>query len=79
MDPERVVWTGGGVALNQCPVSVIEPESLSLLEEYAAMKALGVRSEYRGLPARTVDGFLVIEKELGKERSHDYEAMGGNG
>lgn len=71
-----MVWTGGGVAVTTCPVSLITADSIGLLEEFAAMKSLRAGPVLRDLPARFVDGWLAIENELAKEKGDGNESVG---
>lgn len=66
-----IAWARNGVISEECPVSYITAESLCWLEEYAAW-TLGGKGSLRQLEARTVDAFLVIEKERWKEEQNGY-------
>lgn len=61
--PARLVWAHGTVGLTECPASFITPESMSLVEEFAARKRLGAAGF--GTPeARAADAFLLLEEEM---------------
>jgi hypothetical protein len=61
--PPRVVWARRSVATDTCPVSYITAESIALVQEFYAWKLFGGVDLY-SLPARTVDGFCILEQEL---------------
>ena len=61
--PPRVVWARRSVATDTCPVSCITAESIALVQEFHAWKLVGGVDLY-SLPARTVDGFCILEQEL---------------
>lgn len=63
------VWTRGRTAISTCPKSYITGESISLLEQFYAWKLFG-NEDPKLLPARTVDAFVVLEKELVEERAN---------
>jgi hypothetical protein len=63
------VWTRARTVLTTCPKSYITSESLSLLEQFHAWKLFGNEDSER-LPARTVDAFFVLERELIEERAN---------
>jgi hypothetical protein len=67
-DTEAVgpVWTRRRAAASSCPKSYVTSESLALLEQFYAWKLFG-NSDPKLLPARTVDAFFVLEKELVEE------------
>lgn len=58
----RPVWMAGSVSINQCPKSAASGEVLRLIEEFSVWKMIG-RVDYRTLPAKTVDAFVVLERE----------------
>jgi len=60
------VWSRRGHAVWECPKTFITGDSLALLEEFQAWKLGGIQ-DWRGLPARTVDAFQVLELELRRE------------
>jgi len=63
------VWTRGRTATTACPKSYVTSGSLALLEEFYAWKLFG-NVDPKLLPARTVDAFFVLEKELVEERAN---------
>ena len=63
------VWARGRTAVSTCPKSYVTPESLGLLEQFYAWKLFG-NTDPNTLPARTVDAFFVLEKELMEERAN---------
>lgn len=70
--PERLVWARKHVRLTECPKPLITPESEEWLERYQVGRVFGF-GNVQELPARTVDAFCVLEKELAAERNHDEE------
>lgn len=67
--PERPVWSRGPIVLTECPVSFIRPESLTTIEEHHVWR-MGERGALREYPAKTVEGFAVLESELLREKNH---------
>jgi hypothetical protein len=70
--PERLVWARRQLRLTECPKSLITPQSEEWLERYQVGRVFGFGS-MNELPARVVDAFCVLEKELAAERNHDEE------
>ena len=68
--PERLVWTRRHVRLSECPKPLISAQSEQWLEEYQARRVFGF-GDIAALPARTVDAYCVLEKELAGERNND--------
>lgn len=68
--PARVVWARRSVAIESCPVSYVSPESLILIQEFEAWKLFGCNDVF-SLPARTVEAFYVLEKELRAEMNSE--------
>lgn len=66
----RPVWGRRQVRLTQCPKSTITAQSEEWLESYQVGRVFGF-GDVALLPARTVDAFCVLEKELAAERNHD--------
>jgi hypothetical protein len=66
----RPVWARKGVVVDTCPVSYISAQSLAWLEEYAAWKALRPPALWE-LPAKTVEAFCLLEKEMLREASDE--------
>jgi hypothetical protein len=60
------------VRLNECPKSLISPESEEWLERFQVGRVFGF-GDLSSLPARAVDAFCVLEKELAVERNYDAE------
>jgi hypothetical protein len=56
------VWARNGVAVATCPKSFITAESTALLEEFLTRRLL--RIDPKGLSARQVDAYLVLEKAI---------------
>lgn len=67
--PSRVVWARAGVAVSQCPKSLLTAESLGWIEEFHAWKRLGWPGPER-LGARQAEAFMVLEQELAAEAEH---------
>ena len=68
-EPERVVWARKRVAASRCPKSLITAESLAWLEAYLVRRRLGGPPADE-LPAREVEAYLVLERELVAEMEH---------
>jgi hypothetical protein len=60
--PRRVVWVRGRVATEECPKSVVTPESVEWVERFFSWKFSG-GGGFEELPARVADAFLILEKE----------------
>lgn len=63
--PERVVWARRGIAVSECPRSLITAESLRRVEEFHVWKLSGRLVE--PLTARQVEALCVLENEWRKE------------
>lgn len=61
------MWIKGGLALKECPRAFITGDSLSLLEEFYTRKQFGFGDVFQ-LPARTVEAFQLLEREMEVER-----------
>jgi hypothetical protein len=70
--PPRVIWARKNVATDTCPVSYITAESIALVQEFQAWKLIGCADVY-SLPARTVDGFWILENELRVEIENERQ------
>jgi hypothetical protein len=66
------VWARGGVGIAECPKSFINPESLTWIEEFNVRKLFGF-GDVMSLPARAVDAFCTLEREIAMERMHADE------
>ena len=60
--PKKLVWARGRVAAEECPKSLVTPESVELLEKFFAWK-LGGGGRLEDRPAKEADAFLVLEGE----------------
>jgi hypothetical protein len=69
-DDERgaVVWARRGVALTQCPKTVVRAESEALVEEFFVRRRLG-GTAFAELSARQVEAFVILESALAEERN----------
>jgi hypothetical protein len=65
--PRRLVWARGRAATEECPKSLITPESLEFLEKYWVWKMWG-GGRPGELTAREADAFLTLEKEHGDDQ-----------
>ena len=63
----RPVWLRRGIAVRACPKPLITAESLALIEEFFTWRMFG-GADYKELPARNVDAFVLLEREWQKER-----------
>ena len=59
---KRLVWARGRVATEECPKSLVTPESIELLELFCIWKRAG-DGRWLDLTARELDAFLTIEEE----------------
>ena len=64
-----MVWARRGVALTQCPKSVITAESEALVEEFFVRRRLG-GTTFAELSARQVEAFVILESALTEERNN---------
>jgi hypothetical protein len=71
----RIVWARRGVVAAECPKSYITSESLTWIEEFHVRKLFGF-GDVTNLPARAVDAFCTLEKEILAERVHGNERTG---
>ena len=55
-----MVWARSGVATEECPRSLVTPESLEFLEKFLVWKRSG--GAMGELTAREADAFLTLEK-----------------
>ena len=62
----RLVWVRGRAAAEECPKSLVTPESIELVEKFFAGKIAGVAE----LTAREADAWLVLEQEWRAEQAH---------
>lgn len=67
-----MVWARRQIRLNECPKPLVTPQSEEWLERYQVGRVFGF-GDVSSLPARVVDAFCVLEKELAAERNHDEE------
>lgn len=56
------------VTTGACPKSYVTAESVGLIEEFLVRRQLG-GAGCEQLSARKVEAFIVLERELGKERA----------
>jgi len=70
--PRHVVWARRRAATEECPRSFIKGESLAWLEGFYAWKKLG-GPPVEQMSARQVQAFLLLERELAAEASHERE------
>ena len=56
----RPVWIRGRLATEECPKSLVTPQSLEWLERFFAWKFSG-GGVLEGLPAKMADAFLALE------------------
>ena len=69
--PARIVWARRHVSTAICPKSLVSAQSWQWIEEfYAARRGRGV--QFRRLPARDAEAFLVIENELAAENNNGH-------
>jgi hypothetical protein len=63
---KRLVWARGRVATEECPRSLVTPESIAFVELFFTWKQVG-NGHWPDLSAREFDGFLAMEEELRAE------------
>ena len=68
MEPQGAVWARRDVAVGACPKSYVTAESVGLLEEFLVRRQLGGLA-CEELSARKVEAFVVLEREMDKERA----------
>jgi hypothetical protein len=59
---KRAVWARGRVATEECPRSLVTPESIEFVELFFMWKRVRV-GRWQDLRARELDAFLTIEEE----------------
>ena len=69
---ERIVWTRAGHSLTECPKPFITASSLSLLEAFSVWKLMGA-GEFESMPARWVDAFWILARELRRQETNVRE------
>ena len=70
--PARVVWIRGPIATDECPKSLITPQSVGWLEEFFIFKRLQQQFP-QDLNTRQIEAFLVLEEQLVLERDRGAE------
>lgn len=70
-----MVWTRGRAASEECPKSLVTPQSVEFLEKFFTWKFSG-GGGLAELPARDADAFLVLEREwrAGSEHGQEYNS-----
>ena len=63
--PRTVVWARGRTSTEECPKSLITADSVAHLEEFHLWKLAG--GAVREMPAKRVEAFVILEKELAQE------------
>ena len=62
-----MVWVRKDVRTGTCPKSYVTAESVGLIEEFLVRRQLG-GAAYEEMSARKVEAFLMLERELARER-----------
>lgn len=57
------MWAGGKASAEECPKSMVTPESIELLEKFFAGRLWG----WKDPTAREADAFAALEQELRAE------------
>lgn len=60
--PRRPVWARGRVGAEECPKSLVTPQSLEWVETFLTWKFSG-GGALNELRARDADAFLILERE----------------
>ncbi|HUA83211.1 MAG TPA: hypothetical protein VMB85_05085 [Bryobacteraceae bacterium] len=68
--PRKLVWARGRVATEECPKSLITPQSVEWVERFFARKFAG-ETRLEELDARMADAFLMLEREW---RNGEYKS-----
>ena len=63
-----MVWARRDAAIGSCPVSYVTAESVGLVEEFLVRRQLGGMA-CEQLSARRAEAFVVLERELDRERA----------
>lgn len=63
------MWTRRQYSTQTCPKSLISGQSRTWLEEYSVWKMFG-HGDLWSMPARTVEAFCLLERELMREKEH---------
>ena len=63
----RMVWGRKAARSDECPKSYITGDSLTLIEEFAARRRLGIPDSTE-MPARKIDAFLILQREIEREQ-----------
>ena len=76
---ENLVWVSRfrsegreRVSAAECPVSLVTAESWALVEEFFVWRRLGGRFDVWSAPARRVDAYGVLERELRSLEREDH-------
>lgn len=64
--PARLVWARGRAAAEECPKSLVTPESVELVERFFASRLVGGGE----MTAREADAFVILEQEWRTERAN---------
>ena len=70
-----MVWARGQASTQECPKSLVTPESIALIERFSAWK-FGGGAQASELEARNAEAFLTLERELRAEQTNgqrDFE------
>jgi len=71
--PRRLVWARGRASTEECPKSLITPQSLEWMERFFAWKFAGDR-RLEELDARLADAFLLLEAEWRKGANDEHKS-----
>ena len=70
--PERLVWMRGNVTAQECPKSLVTPESVERVERFFAFKHFGA-GPVGDVGARDADAFLILEQEWKTEQANGQQ------
>jgi len=71
--PRRIVWARGRAVSEECPTSLVTPQSIEWVERFLAWK-VGGAGDLLQRGAREAEAFLLLEREVresGDRRSGD--------
>jgi hypothetical protein len=70
----RVVWARGRVSTDECPKSLITPQSIGWVEEFLVWKRLHLALSL-DVNVRQAEAFLILEEQLDLEKQSGTEQL----
>ena len=62
----QVVWGRKQVTATECPKSLVDGATMSMLEDFLVNRRLGIPVSFE-TPARKVDAFLILKEQMERE------------